>query len=93
MSDHVHDPVLVPGPFPVPIPTLVHVPILVDMMIIQNLGLLEVEATVVIGKTTMLTADMIEVKDVGIVKINVSMSTTLWYVLNGAFYGDYLTTG
>ncbi|MCH86566.1 putative RNA-binding protein, partial [Trifolium medium] len=86
IHDHVHDPILDPGPTPVPILTLVPVPNLVDMMIIQNLGLLEVEAIVeVIGKTAMLIIDMIEVKDAGTVMINISESIILWYVLNGAF--------
>jgi hypothetical protein len=82
MSVHDHD----PGPTPVPILTLVPVPNLVDMMIIQNLGLLEVEAIVeVIGKTAMVIIDMIEVRDAGTVMINISGSIFPWYVLNGPF--------
>jgi hypothetical protein len=82
VHDHVHD----PGPTPVPILTLVPVPNLVDMMIIQNLGLLEVEAIVeVIGKTAMVIIDMIEVRDAGTVMINISGSIFPWYVLNGPF--------
>lgn len=85
VHDRAHDPFLDPGPTPVPILTLVPAPNLVDMMISQSLGLLEVEAIVeVIVKTTMLTIDMIEVKDAGTVMINVRGSITLWYVLNGA---------
>lgn len=84
--DRVHDPILGPDHTPVLILTLAPVPNLVVMMIIQNLGLLEVEAVVgVIGKTAMLIADMIEVKDAGTVMINVSGNIILWYVLNGAF--------
>lgn len=84
--DRVHDPILGPDHTPVLILTLALVPNLVVMMIIQNLGLLEVEAVVgVIGKTAMLIADMIEVKDAGTVMINVSGNIILWYVLNGAF--------
>jgi hypothetical protein len=86
VHDHVHDPILDPGPTPVPILTLVPVPNLVDMMIIQNLGLLEVEAIVeVIGKTAMVIIDMIEVRDAGTMMINISGSIIPWYVLNGAF--------
>jgi hypothetical protein len=86
VHDHVHDPILDPGPTPVPILTLVPVPNLVDMMIIQNLGLLEVEAIVeVIGKTAMVIIDMIEVRDAGTVMINISGSIFPWYVLNGPF--------
>jgi hypothetical protein len=56
------------------------------MMIIQNLGLLEVEAIVeVIGKTAMVIIDMIEVRDAGTMMINISGSIIPWYVLNGAF--------
>jgi hypothetical protein len=80
----VRDLVLDLGLTPVPILTLVPVRNLVDMMIIQNLGLLEVEAVVeVIAKTTMLTIDMIEVKDAGTMMINIRGSIILWYVLNG----------
>lgn len=84
VRDRVHDPILDLGLTPVPILTLVPVRNLVDMMIIQNLGLLEVEAVVeVIVKTTMLTIDMIEVKDAETMMINVRGSIIPWYVLNG----------
>lgn len=84
--DRVHDPILGPDHTPVLILTLAPVPNLVVMMIIQNLGLLEVEAIVgVIGKTAMLITDMIEVKDAGTVMRNVSGNIIPWYVLDGAF--------
>ena len=74
-------PGLRPNPSPIPIPD--PAPNLVDMMIIQDQGLLEVEAIVeAIEKTAMMTVDMIEVKDVGIVRKNVSVSIIRWYVLD-----------
>jgi hypothetical protein len=52
------------------------------MMIIQNLGLLEVEAIVeVIGKTAMVIIDMIEVRDAGTMMINISGSIIPWPLL------------
>ena len=75
--------ILGPGPVPGPGPNLSPipdpVPSLVDTTIIQDQGPLEVEAIVgVIEKIAIVTVDTIEVKDAGIVRINVSVNIIQW---------------
>ena len=73
-----------------PIPILVLVPDPMDTMIVQDLGPHGVEAMAeVIEKIAILTLVMREATSVGIMRINVSVSIILWYVLNGAFQLSY----